>query len=75
MSVPEGPVELHVDNESDLLVVEAARDADDDDDNDGDSDSDTNEHIVSSVAVRRAAGPLSAPLTGRLHEFVRLNKI
>ena len=68
MSVPERPAELNVDNESDLLVVEAARDTDDDDDNDGDSN--TNEHVVGGVAERRAAGLFTAPLTRRLHEII-----
>ena len=60
-TVPEGPAELHVEDDSDFLVVKATRDADDDDDNDGDSDAD--KHDDGGVAECRAAGLLSAPLT------------
>ena len=65
-TVPERPAELHVENDSDFLVVKAARDADDDDDNDADK------HDDGGVAERRAAGLLSAPLTGRLREIIEI---
>ena len=60
-TVPERPAELHVENDSNFLAVEAARDADDEDDNDGHSDAD--KHDDGGVAERRAAGFLTAPLT------------
>ena len=69
-SAPEWPAELHVENDSDFLIVEAARDANDDDDNDGDSDAD--KHDDGGVAERRTTGLLSAPLTGRLREIIEI---
>ena len=69
-TVPERPAELHVENDSDFLVVEAARDADDDDDNDSDSDAD--EHDDGGVAESRATGLLSAPVAGSLLEIIEI---
>ena len=69
-TVPERPAELHVEDDSDFLVVETACDADDDDDNDGDSNAD--KHGDGGVTECRATGLLSAPVAGRLLETIEI---